>query len=116
MAMDIVEGYVIDTSKPWCAAYARFVYNIVGRSTLYSFPLNHYNIDLNFQFATWESLEITFMYVSSIYVSNVIFIELVIVTVYAIINTISRSEPNFTKQLREKQASLVERVRNYLFS
>ena len=24
MALDIVEGYVIDTSKPWCAAYARY--------------------------------------------------------------------------------------------
>ena len=23
MALDIVEGYVIDTSKPWCAPYAR---------------------------------------------------------------------------------------------
>ena len=25
MALDIVEGYVIDTSKPWCAPYARWV-------------------------------------------------------------------------------------------
>ena len=23
MALPIVEGYVIDTRKPWCAAYAR---------------------------------------------------------------------------------------------
>ena len=23
MALDIVTGYVIDTSKPWCAPYAR---------------------------------------------------------------------------------------------
>lgn len=25
MALDIVEGYVIDTNKPWCAVYARYV-------------------------------------------------------------------------------------------
>ena len=25
MALNIVEGYVIDTSKPWCAPFARFV-------------------------------------------------------------------------------------------
>ena len=25
MALNIVEGYVIDTTKPWCAPFARFV-------------------------------------------------------------------------------------------